>query len=209
MSQYLKTILQLILTKLQQGKSNKFPVLVTQYFALFVGLYGGQAFFDYLNQVSPGVALTLLVQVWIPKAKNATQNSIDAKCQVVGLTRLLCDTPALLQDDNGKQIWAQTLAATVAILTSSTFSTNDADDEEPEVEVAYDATFTQLSLATKKANDPFANVPDPVDMFCKSLEKLSSSQPGVLPPIIQLGLNSDPKLQSGFQSLVQKAGVRL
>jgi exportin-2 (importin alpha re-exporter) len=209
LGQYLKTIFQLMLTKLQQGKSNRYPVLATQYFALFAGLYGGQAFFDYLNQISPAVALHFLAQVWIPKAKNATQNRIEAKTQVVGLTRLLCDASALLADDNGKQIWAQTFAVVVSILTSNTFSAGAIDDEEPEIEIAYDATFSQLSLATKKADDPFASVADPVEAFTKSVEKLSASQPGVLEPIIQLGLSSDPKLSSDFQSLCQKTGVQL
>lgn len=209
LGQYLKTIFQLKLTKLQQGKSNKYPVLATQYFGLFSGLYGGQAFFDYLNQISPGVALTLLAQVWLPKAKMASQNRTEAKVQIVGLTRLLCDAPALLANDDGKQIWAQTFATAVAILTSTTFSTGDVDDREAEIEVAYDATFSQLSLASKTADDPFPSVTDPVEMFTKEMEKLSASRPGVLAPIIQVGLSFDPKLSSGFQSLCQKTGVQL
>lgn len=207
--QYLATVFRLMLTKLSQGKSNKFQILAIQYFALFVGLQGGQAFFDYSNQVSPGVALTLLVQLWAPKAKNAAHNVILAKTQAVGLTRLLCETPALLADDNTKKIWAQTFASIVSILSSTTFSASSVEADEPDIEIAYDASYSQLSLATKKADDPFPQVADPMSMFKESFENLNTSHPGILTPIVQLGVNSDPKIASGFQSICQATGIRL
>mmetsp|Transcript_36288 Transcript_36288/g.87897 ORF Transcript_36288/g.87897 Transcript_36288/m.87897 type:complete len:977 (+) Transcript_36288:29-2959(+) len=207
--EYLNTIFRLILTKLAQGKSNKFPVLAIQYFALFSGLHGGQAIFDCLNGVSPGAAMSLLVQIWSPKAKNAAYSLTSAKTQAVGLTRLLCETPALLADDNVKKIWAQTFASVVGILSSNTFSANDVDADEPEIEIAYDASYSQLSLATKKAHDPFPHVADPMAMFKESLEQLNTAHPGVLSPIVQLGVSSDPKIASGFQSICQRTGLRL
>jgi exportin-2 (importin alpha re-exporter) len=183
---------------------------VVQYFALFVGVYGAQAFFDYMNQIQPGVALTLLVQVWIPKLNNAPKNRVEAKIQVVGLTRVLCDTPALLGDENGKKIWAQTLAGAVTILTSSTFSRGEADgDAEPDMDIGFDSTYARLALATQKVDDPFSNIADPMEMFARSLQTLSSSQPGVLGPIIQHAANEDPKIASGLQSMMQKTGVNL
>jgi exportin-2 (importin alpha re-exporter) len=206
----MKVIFTIIVTKLQHGKSNRYPNLVIQYFALFVGLYGAQAFFDHMNQIQSGIALTLLVQVWIPKLKVASQNRLEAKTQVVGLTRLLCDTPALLGDDKGKKIWAQALAGVVDILTSQTFSAQDADDDvEADIEIGYDATYTQLSLASRKPHDPFASIVNPTDTFARSLLTLSTSQPGVLVPIIQQSLGGDPKLSTGFQSVLHKAGVNL
>jgi exportin-2 (importin alpha re-exporter) len=84
---------------------------------LFAGLFGGKAFLDVTNRIQPGVGLTLLAQVLVPKLKTVMQNKIECKIQVVGLSRLLCDTPALLQDNNGQQIWAQTFKGVVGILT--------------------------------------------------------------------------------------------
>ncbi|CAJ1942948.1 unnamed protein product [Cylindrotheca closterium] len=205
LSQYLPEVFRITLHKLMQGKSNKFPVLAIQYFALFSGLHGGQAIFGYLNQA----ALPLLVQIWSPKAKIAAHSLILAKTQAVGLTRLLCETPALLADDNVKKIWAQTFASLVGILSSNTFSANEIIGDEPEMEIAYDASYSQLSLATKKAHDPFPNIADPMAMFKESLEQLNTANPGVISPIIQLGVSSDPKIASGFQSICQRTGLRL
>jgi exportin-2 (importin alpha re-exporter) len=111
------TIFQIILTKLSTTKAQKYPPLVVSYLVLFAGLFGGKAFLDVTNRIQPGVGLTLLAQVLVPKLKTVMQNKIECKIQVVGLSRLLCDTPALLQDNNGQQIWAQTFKGVVGILT--------------------------------------------------------------------------------------------
>ena len=137
-------------------------------------------------------------------------NKLDAKTQVVGLTRVLCDTPALLGDDNGKKIWAQAFRGVVTILMSQTLSSRDDDgDDEAEVQIGYDATYTRLSLASKKPEDPFANVQDPVAAFTQALQGLSSQRPGSVGPIIQESLAADAKLLSGFQSMLQQGGVNI
>lgn len=210
LAQYQQTIFNLMLTKQSKGKSSKFSILITKYLSLFVGLYGGEAFFDCMNRMGAGVFISVVAQVWIPNAKSATQSRLDAKIQVTGLTRLLCESPALLGDDSGKQLWAQIFATTVGILTSNTFSSEEVSTDEPDIiEIGYDSTFSQLSLATKKPDDPFETVVDPVATFTQSLQNFSASSPGVLSPIIQLAVANDPKLSSGFQTLCQQTGVSL
>jgi exportin-2 (importin alpha re-exporter) len=203
------TILRLILTKLQTAKTQKYAPLAISYFAVITGLYGGQAFLDSINQVQQGLGLSVLVGVWVPKLTLVIQNKVEAKIQVVGLSRLLCDTPALLDDENCKQIWAQAFKGVVGILTSQSFTSRDIEDNEADAEIGYDATFTKLSLAAKKPDDPFASVADPVAAFTQALQTLSSQRPGVLGPIIQASLNDDPKLASGFQGMVHQSGATI
>jgi exportin-2 (importin alpha re-exporter) len=207
---YLNTIFQILFMRLQHGKTVRYVRLITNFFALLAGKYGSQVFFDSTNQIQPGVALNLLVQVWVPRLQTDPPLRMDAKIQVVGLTRLLCDTPpALLSDDNGKKIWAQVLAAVVTMVTSPSWSNSAGDDEDQEVEIGYDATYSGLTFARKALDDPFADIADPIAVFVKSLHTLSTSQPGVITPIIQQGLGSDPKLSSGLQSMFQKSGLQL
>jgi exportin-2 (importin alpha re-exporter) len=203
------TIFQIILTKLSTTKTQKYPPLVVSYLALFAGLFGGKAFLDITNRIQPGVGLTLLSQVWVPKLKAVMQNQIECKIQVVGLSRLLCDTPALLEDSNGQQIWAQTFKGVVGILTSQSFTARDIEDDEADADIGYDATFSRLSLAAKKPDDPFVNVTDPVSVFTQAVQTLSSQRPGVLGAIIQSSLSDDPKLAAGFQTMVQQAGANI
>ena len=208
LGQHMKRAFTLILTKLQSGKSNRYPGLVIHYFALFTGLFGAQTFFDHMNQIQPGIALTLLVQIWIPKLQMATKNQLGAKIQVVGLTRLLCDTPQLLADDNGKKIWGQALAGVLSVVASPTFGSKDGqDDDDAEIEVGYDSTYTQLHLATSKPEDPFESMGNPMNVFATSVKNLSTSNPGVVSQIVQEAANSDPKLASGLQTIQTKTGI--
>jgi exportin-2 (importin alpha re-exporter) len=208
----LGTIFQLILTKLMSSKTPKYTRLVTQFFALFVGKFGGQAFVDSINVMQNGLAINLLAQVWNPRIlKDPPVQRMEAKVQVIGLTKLLCETPALLADPNGQAIWAQTLAGLVTVLTSASFkaTTTEVDVDDDVLETQYDAQYSKLASTGAKVEDLFAEVPDPSANFVHSLHRLSSSQPGMLMPLIQQGLSADPKLLTGLQSLFQHVGVSL
>lgn len=208
---FLKTLFQIMLTRLQQGKTARYVRLVTQYFALFIGKYSAQMFLDLLNEVQPGLALMLTVQVWIPRIQSDLPQRLEAKTHVVGLTKLLCETPALLEDANGQQIWCQALAGVMKIMSSPecNFSSNRGDDDDFEVQIGYDAAYSRLHFASRPATDPFADIENPSVYLAKSLHTLCASQPGRIPPLINQGLQSDPKLSSSLMSLVQNAGLSL
>jgi exportin-2 (importin alpha re-exporter) len=186
--------------------------LVTQFFALFVGKYGAKAFVDNINVMQNGLAVNLLAQVWNPRIlKDPPVQRMEAKVQVIGLTKLLCETPALLADANGQGIWAQTLAGLVTVLTSASFkaTATEVDVDDDVLETQYDAQYSKLANTGAKVEDLFVEVPDPSANFVHSLHRLSSSHPGMLMPLIQQGLSPDPKLLTGLESLFQHAGVSL
>jgi hypothetical protein len=104
-------------------------------------------------------------------------------------------------------------AMVVSLLTSAGTSFVDAsataDDAPVEVEISYDSAYSNLHFAKKPIDDPFSEIPDPGLLFLQSLQKLSSSHPGCVQPMIQQGLQSDPKLSVGLESMLTKAGIRL
>jgi exportin-2 (importin alpha re-exporter) len=180
LKRYLNTIFDILLTYLhlrwRHRNTRRHAVrYVTDFFALLAGKYGAQVFFDSTNQIQPGVALNLLAQVWVPRLQTDPPLRLDAKIQVVGLTRLLFDTPALLSDDNGKKIRAQVAAAVVTIFMSPSWSISAGDDEDQEVEIGYDATYSGLTFARKALDDPFADIADPIAVFSTFLHSLSTS----------------------------------
>ena len=207
----MKDIVQLILMKLQQSKTPKYVGLVTHFFALFVGKFGSQAYLDQLNQLQPGLGLTLMVQVWVPRLQAVSPMRLEAKTQIVGLTKLMCETPALLADTNGQQIWSQLLACAVKIVCSpeSHLSSLSVQENDDDAEIGYDATFSVLHFATRPARDPFPDVQDASASLVQSLGKLCAAHPGQVTPLIAQGLSPDPKLSAGFDGLCQKAGVQL
>jgi len=165
-----------------------------------------------MNAVEAGVGQKILDQVWNPHLKSDPPcQRLEGKVQVVGLTKLLCDSPSLLADDNGKRIWSQTLATVVAILSSPSLQNVTPADgfDDDEFEVGYDAQYSKLTFASRPPVDFLPEVPDPTLFFVQSLHGLSSTQPGQLLPLIQRGLNVDPKLSSALEAMFQQAGLPL
>ena len=209
-AQYMNTIFTLIMTRLQGTKSNLYPIRFNQFLALYSGLYGGQALVDGLDAVQPNITMVILVQVWLPKVQGCASNKVQAKSQVIGLTKILCDLSAkLLDGPDGQKVFAQVILAIVSILASPTFS-KESKELPDEAHVVYDATFSQLKHAQQIPDDPFKAVADPVEYFVGSLNALSSSHPGVVIPLIQQALSGgDPKLATIFQTMCQSKGVNL
>lgn len=207
LQQYCKQVFNMILIRLNGIKSNRFPLLVARYFGLFSGLYGGQVFIGTLNSIQPRLGKDVTSNVWLRHLLNAANSKLAVKTQVIGLTRVLCEGP-LLGDDDGKLGWAQALHGIVALLASPSFTKEEKDLSE-EVSVEYDATFSQLKFARKVPEDPFETVVDPLEFFLNSLKGLSSRHPGILLPLIQQELGSDPKLFVTFSNMCEMKGIRL
>lgn len=213
MESALATIFALLFTRLQASKTPRYTQLVTTFFALFVGKYGAHVFFDRTNAIQAGVGVMLLMHVWAPRLKtDPPAQRMEAKIQVVGATKLLCECPALLSDANGQKAWTETFVGVVTLLTSSTFKTTATFtnvDDEPEIETGYDAQFSRLVQASKTVEDPFPEITDPGALFVKSLHELLSTNGSLVLSLIQHGLSGDPKLASGLDFMFQQAGLKL
>ncbi|KAL3910033.1 MAG: hypothetical protein SGILL_007850, partial [Bacillariaceae sp.] len=203
----LGTIFQLVCTRLQSTKSNLYPIRAAQFFALFCGLYGGQAYVDVTNGIQQDLGMMLAGNIWLSKSSGAASSKILAKAQVVGFTRYACET-SLVTSDNGRPLLAQVLFAVLSILSSESFSRAEKDILE-EVPMSYDATFSSLKYATKIPDDPFLSIADPVEYFLVALKALSESHPGVIAPLLSPILGSDPKLATGFENMLKSKGISL
>lgn len=217
------TVFQILLVRLQGStKAPRYKKLVTTYFALFVGKYGPQAFVELLDRIQPGLAAMVLEQVWNPRIKNdpPIHQRAETKVHVVGLTKLLFESPLLLADPRGHQVWSDALAGVIAMLTSpdwraGTTSAAGASlgyevDDEAELEIGYDAQFSKLSFASRAPEDFFPEVPDPGLAFCQSLRQAlasSSSSPTPMLPLVQNAVSADEKLSSGLEAMMLQAGL--
>ena len=203
---YLGTIFQLVLTRLQGTKSNLYPIRFGQFLGLFAALHGGQSLSDTLDKIQPNIILMLLQQIWLPKVKGCASNKLQAKYQIIGLTKLLSElSPKLLGNDQGKVVFGKIVAAVVSVLGSPSFSREEKDtpDEAPMV---YDATFSQLKYAQQLQDDALRAVADPLNFFFTALKNIGVSNPGLLAPLIQQGLGNDVKLTTSFQTMCQTTG---
>jgi len=222
MDNFNPTIFQLLMTSLHNAKSSKsttrFPRFsrhLIKFLALFVAKRGPAGFFALLEAIQPGMGNMLISQIWLPRLQADPPKDLDAKLQVLGLAKILCETPALLSDPAGQHLWCALFlsASTVLAAMSLAPSTGDADGEVEglmAVDVQYDSAFTGLVNAKKPKIDPFPEIADAGTAFAQAMQGLSAAHPGRLAPMVQESLkDSDPKLSSGMQALFQTNGVHM
>ena len=205
-SKYMGTIFQLVLTRLQGTKSNLYPIRFGQFLGLFAAMHGGAFLSDSLDKIQPNIILMLLQRIWLPKVKGCANNKMQAKYQIIGLTKIMSElAPKMMANDQGRLVFGQIIAAVVSVLGSPTFSREEKDtpDEAPMV---YDATFSQLKYAQQLQDDAVRAIADPMDFFFNALRSISQSSPGALPQLIQQGFSNDIKLQTSFQTMCQSKG---
>ena len=208
---HMKNILQILMLRLQQGKTPKYVSFITHFFALFVGKFGAQVYLDQLDQIQPGLGVMILTQVWIPRLQSSPPTRLEAKTHVIALTELLCKTPILLTDNSKTVIWSQILGCAVKIIISpgSHLNSLTSENNDDNIEIGYDATFSILHFAFRPSKDPFSETADASTALVQSLSHLCASQPGRLTPYIQQAMHGDPKMSTGLDSLCQKVGVTL
>lgn len=202
----LPTIFSLLFTRLQTSKTPRYIQLVTTFFALFVGKYGAQVFFDRTNGIQAGIGAMILVHVWAPRLKNEPPvQRIEAKIHVVGVTKLLCEYPALLSSDDGLHAWTESLTGLITLITSPKYKDSIATKmiDVTDIETGYDAQFSRLLQATKTIEDPFVEIADPNIFVAQSLHATLMSNSALLMPLLQ----RDPKLELGLQSIFEHAGL--
>lgn len=200
------------------AQREKFAKILSNFLGLYVGLYGSANFIERFDagiaQAGQGGqwnALQFTGRSWVKAVIDDPPRRMDAKVQVIGLTRLLCETPVLLADETKHELWAYTLSAVVTILTNPNVGIGGSEpiDVTMEVPVGYDAKFSRLSFARPPAlDDAFPDV-EPKRAFLQALQGLSAQRPGVLIPLVRAALQSDLKLAAGFESMLTEAGIAL
>jgi exportin-2 (importin alpha re-exporter) len=203
-----KDITHILMMNLQNGERPGYAGRATHFFALCIAIFGAQTYVDQLNQIEVGMGLLFLTEVWVPNLEAEPPKGNKAKTQIIGLTNLLCETPSLLVDGSGRQIWPQILTCALDILffpddLSSAVTKESNEDAEG---IDDEGTSYMLHFATRPAKDPFANVLDAGDHLVRSLTHARVSQPDSFIPLFRLVLQSD---RARLENLCQKAGMSL
>lgn len=205
----LRNIFQILLMRLQQGKTPRYVRLVTDYFAQFIGQYGSEKISTVLNSIQPGLLTMILSQVWLPRLTSDPPVRMAAKIQIVGLSKIIFDTPSFLSDANGQQIWTQALLAAVKILTSEESYLGSSADKagDQDAEIGYDPTMSRLAFASRPPLDPFSDVSNVAQTFAVALNRARSANDAVIQTLIQQGQSMDPKSFAALDSILSKVGM--
>lgn len=184
---------------LQHRRTIKFIKSFLVVMSLFIIKHGPANLVDTMNAVQPNIFSMILGQFWIPNLKLIT-GTIELKLTAVASTRLICESPALLDAAN-VELWGKLLDSIVTLLSQPEQNRVEEELEVPDIaeNVGYTATFVRLYNAGKKEEDPLKDVKDPKEFLVASLARLSSLSPGRYPQIINQYL--DPANQAALLQL--------
>ncbi|KAK2650059.1 hypothetical protein Ddye_017548 [Dipteronia dyeriana] len=187
---YVAHIWNALFVRLQNNRTVKFVKNFVIFMSLFLVKHNSTTLVDSMNAVQPAIFRTIVEQFWIPNLKLIT-GAIEFKLTAVASTRLICESPVLL-DASAVEVWGKMLDSIVTLISRPE---EDRVDEEPELRdiaenVGYTAAFVNLYNAGKKEEDPLKDIKDPKEFLVASLARISATSPGRFPQIINENLES-------------------
>jgi len=210
LSNYLKQVFFLLFQRLSSSKTTKYIKSLLVFFFVFVIKNSGSKLIEMIDSIQPGmfgmVCDSLIVRDGtIQKISGTTEKKISA----VGLTKMLTETPDVMTG-NYKNQFVPLLTALIALFELPEDSSIPDDEHFIEIEdtPGYQTAYSQLIFAGKADTDPveLAGVGDPKHHLSLQLGRVSSSQPGLLPPLVQQLQDQPRQFLSQYLSL---AGINI
>ena len=179
---YMTFVWSSLFTHLEQKKSVKLQKCLVIFISLFLVKHGPANLVDTMNAVQRNIFIAIVDRFWIPDLK-LIMGTMEVKLTAVAATRLICETPALL-DPAASKLWGGMVNSIVSLVS------------RPEQERAIDepempdntATFVNLYNVGRREVDPLQDITDPKHFFVTSLAMLSASHPGRYPWVIRYNL---------------------
>ncbi len=187
---YIMTILQLLLTRLQQDRDRCDLCHKTlSFLGLLAGKHGGKSLANSIENQQTGLLANLILHVFAPKiAQSDIANPFDAKAIVIGATRILCEAPDVLVNQGDPASWRALGAILVKLLRQirgQSYTPNESFECAKEIPdgpmASYDATFSKLHFGSKKVEDAFSDIHDVKEFASFHLHQLATQRPHFQP----------------------------
>ncbi|KAJ0962600.1 hypothetical protein J5N97_027722 [Dioscorea zingiberensis] len=206
---YIGHIWNVLFTRLQNRQTVKFVNSLIIFMSLVLVKHGPGVLVDSVNAVQPNIFGAILQQFWVPNLK-LISGFIEIKLASVASTRLICESPALL-DASAAELWGKMLNTIITLLAQPEEFLENVENEAPEVQETggYSAAFVRLHNAGKKEEDPLKEIRDSKEFFVSSLARLSSLYPGSKSCIFVIHLESMAchRIEMPFWGESKKDGV--
>jgi exportin-2 (importin alpha re-exporter) len=194
LSAYIVPIVHLLLNRLQNSRTEKFMVEFTHLVFYFMnqdnhpvlGLNNTVSLFE---RIQAGLFANLAQSILAPAVTQVYQPSHYKIC-AVGLTRLLTESPMMLQPPNNGS-WPALFKALVQLLNSKGAAAPSApaidhDEMEMEESIGFQATFNRLGSITPIKKDVLPNIPDVRVFFSTQFKAFNAAHPDVLAGAVQV-----------------------
>jgi exportin-2 (importin alpha re-exporter) len=208
LSQYVKQIFVLLFQRLTSSKTTKLVKNMLIFFSLYAYKYGCNNLMELIESMQQGMFLMVLEKLYISDLQKVSGN-VDRKICAVGVTKIICECPVLLSNENYLKIWISLLESLIGLFELPE-DTSTADDEhfiDVEDTPGYSGSFNQLYSATKTDPDPFkGEIPNPKFYLSKNLENLSSTMPSKIQQFLS---QLTPASQNHLQVYLKEANALL
>jgi len=199
--------MQLLMARLQESPSARFRQFILEALAFFSAAFGPPKLIALVDAMQPGLFRMLCADVLAAAADGYVfVDAGQAKKVMVGLTRLVCESPPLLADPAA---WGALFSGAVGVACTDVASVaKRGGDDDPAAQefdaAASGSNFAKLRFAKKDVSDPLPQFPADCQLFfAQQLQKLLQAQPA-----LKAGAAASPKAQD-FAKLCQAKGVAL
>lgn len=181
---YAKPVFMLLFQRLTSSKTTKFVRNFLVFMYLYVVKHDGAALINTVDSIQASMFGMVCERLVVPETQKVTGNT-EKKICAVGLTKLLCETPALL-DGQYANFWPKILETLVGLFELPSDESTAADEHFVEIEdtQGYQSAYSVLVFAGKRDHDPVAGVGDARAALAQSLHKLSAGRPGMVMPLV-------------------------
>ncbi|KAF9582671.1 importin-alpha export receptor, partial [Lunasporangiospora selenospora] len=189
LASYMKHVLVLMLTRLQNHKTEKFKKGFLNFSYYFMALNkegtGPDAYWTLFESVQAGLFVQFLKTMWLPEAQKVS-GRIERKTCAISMVRLLTDSKTVTQGTHFDAAWPSIMTALVKFFETPQDVRGAAVDAAAEnedlysidiEESGYQAQFSQLATAATVKSDPAAAVQDVKQYLVEGLVRFNQLSP--------------------------------
>jgi hypothetical protein len=205
LNQYLPTIFQLLLRKLQDSmKVTKTPQFARHFIhtlTVFSKVFGASILYQIIESMTPGLNGNLIQNVWYENRTQFASSSLAERKQViVGASKILGETPLL---DTNPAAWKSLLLFLLSvIMESGQFFDLDFHVEDHEDSREFDGQYSKIAFAQFPTTDPTLDVNiSGAAYFVSVFNQIASIKGAAVHGIVESVEGND---QVALQKLLQK-----
>ncbi|KAK2764938.1 importin-alpha export receptor [Arachnomyces sp. PD_36] len=197
LDQYFPTIMQIILTRLQNSKTENFALRFVRFYNFICAHdgkgYSADFFINVTEKVQEGLFTPIYLNVILPETQKLAR-PLDRKAAVIGYTKTLANSEAFAS--RYKKGWGFTCETLLKLLEQppipaakdDIITENDVDD------MAFGVGFTQLSTIRPVVRDPWPEVPADIKAWVGTyLKEADQKHQGRVSSMVQERLSNDAK----------------
>lgn len=173
-----KQIFILFFQRLSSSKTTKYVINLIVYFCLFAVKYSPNELVSIIDEIQAQMFGMVLEKLFINEMQKIS-GTIERKIVACGITKLLCECPAVLNGSYQKY-WAPLLQALIQFFELPLDESTLPDDHFVEIDdtPTFQTASAKLNFANNSKNDPLQAIGEPRQFLVQSLATASAAQPG-------------------------------